>query len=202
MHSPQNTELCCICCGHFMSFFSPHMVLELCRKHDCFVPWHSSPVCDPKVFIASGRQNSYTKKATREHCTLFQLFQTFLLTVFPRCLIELYGFILTSATYFLCILTCIYSKQCATPFVSLQGRQYNFFLVWRIHLLLTITQPWNGCDTWICSPCASGFSLCLSVFPSVCLKTNQPPSHPRTTYAHLRCLPALLVWTTAAETFI
>lgn len=178
MHSPQNTELCCICCGHFMSFFFPSHGFGTLQKAWLFCSLTFFACLRSKSFYCIGETNSYTKKATREHCTLFQLFQTFLLTVFPRCLIELYGFILTSATYFLCILMCIYSKQCATPFVSLQGRQYNFFLVWRIHLLLTITQPWNGCDTWICSPCASGFSLCLSVFPSVCLPQNQPATLP------------------------
>lgn len=42
---------------------------------------------------------------------------------------------------FLVYFMCFYSKQLATPFASLQGRQYKLFLVWRIHPLLTLTQP-------------------------------------------------------------
>ncbi len=88
---------------------------------------------------------------------------------------------------FLCISTYLLKAPRATPIVSLLHRQYkyNSFLVWRIHLLLTITQPWIW--VWhvdLFTKRLGVLSLCLSV----CLPQNRPTILPPQNHM---CTPTL-----------
>ncbi len=193
MHLPQTTELCCICCGHFMSPPPPpsHGFGALQKSMTVLFLDILRLFVIQKFLLHWGDK---TPTPTREHwniCTLFQLFldsnvlSILLVTARPR------RFLSTDFCNS-CVFPLIYSKHhVPLPSFLYYTDSITPFSFGEFIFCLPLLSPEYGCDTWICSPSASGFSLfaCLSV----CLKTDQPSSHPRTTCAHLRCLPAFLV---------
>lgn len=172
------------------------MVLELCRKAWLFCSLTFFACLLSKSFYCIGETkllHHESNKRALEHThtvpVVSNVLSVLLVKVFLRCLIKCrkifkYWLLL----YISCIFHVFLLKATCHSLFFFTRQTVTSFSFGEFILCLPLHSPEYGCDTWICSLCASGFSLCLSIFPSVCLKTNQPPSLPP--QSHI-CTPTL-----------
>lgn len=167
MHMPQTRALLVHSLRLVLVFFPHTWFQNSAEKHDCFVPWHSLPVCDPNLFIALGRQNSYTNGGEHWNMNTLFWFLTNTLLFVPKCLllrIKHFMYCISKATSFTPLPVFFTKTDSITP-----------FCVWRIHLVLTITQLWIW--VWLVDLFTKRLRvLCLSF----CLSHNPPTPEPYT----------------------